>query len=113
MNTTTSTNGPDLQEAALAWQAARVEIRKVQLRLGRWFDELDRSRGFRDMACASIGEFGESQGYSANETRIMMRAARATALDPRVEPYLLDGRLSMEAAALLMKALTLPEREGI
>jgi hypothetical protein len=42
----------------------------------------------------------------------MIRAARATELDPRVEPYLLEGRLSLEAAALLVKALAIPEREG-
>jgi hypothetical protein len=108
-----SPQGPGLEEMARARQPARVAVRKAQLDLGRWFDEIDRTRAFREMAHASIGEFGETQGFSAHETRTMIRAARATALDARIEPHLLDGRISLEAAALLLKALTLPAREGV
>jgi hypothetical protein len=113
MDTDTKARGPGLEEMALARQSARVTARKLQLDLGRWFDEIDRTGAFREMAHASIGEFGEHQGFSALETRTMIRAARATALDPRIELFLLEGRISLEAAALLLKALTLPAKEGI
>ena len=68
------------------------------------------SRHFAVVGCASVGHFGEVTGFSGREARMLAAAGRAVAKRPALKEEVLSGRLSMGAAAALLRIL---ERPGL
>jgi len=90
-------------ETARAVVALRPERRRTDVELARLFHDLNSHLHYVYRSCANIGEYGEKHGYSAREARTLAAAGEALELNPEIEERLLDGRISLDAAAALGK----------
>jgi len=91
----------DALEAELA--GMHRHRRAMDLRAGRLLARIEDSAHFAYRGCSNLGQFGELKGYSARETRNLAAAVRAIALRPEMEERILEGALSIDAAAALGK----------
>src|SRR5688500_11136094 len=95
----------DPQALALVESRART-LREDQRALGAALLQVDRTEAFTFAGCASIGEFGRRCGIGEGETHRLLLLARAVEAEALVAPRVLEGRLSVENAALLGHILT-------
>jgi hypothetical protein len=96
------------EEARRCLLERRPYKRSEDLRIAAAFDRIEESRHYLAEGCASIGEFGETVGFSASETRMLFRTGRAVRLRPSLRTLLLKGRLTLEGAAVLERVLSDP-----
>jgi hypothetical protein len=89
------------EEAQAELLAVRVEQRRASLRLARLFAKIDASYHWIYESCSSLGAYGERMGFSAREARTLVEVGKALDADPRLEERILEGRISLDAAAVL------------
>jgi hypothetical protein len=79
------------------------EKRRQDLQAARLFAVMDRSQHFVYRSCSSIDHFGEMNGYSDHEARILSAVGKSLDFKPELEEEMLSGRLSLAGAAALAK----------
>ena len=92
----------------------RREMRQIELRAARLLAEIKTSGHFIHRGCSSICHFGERNGLSGREAWRLAAVGEVLQLEPGLEERILDGRISLDSAAALLKVLSRPElrREG-
>lgn len=107
---------PQVVNRAVREEAAEAELielhcekRRMDLQAARLFAVIDRSSHFVYRSCSSIGHFGEMNGYSDQEARILSAAGKALDFKPELEVEIISGRISLAAAAALSKVYEHPE----
>jgi len=86
--------------------ASLREIRRWQIRAARILLRLDECCHFVFEGCANIAEYGVRHGLSPAEARRLTAVGLALERAPNIEELLLDGSLSLEAAAIVGRALS-------
>lgn len=94
-------------EAELA--GLRREMRERELRAARNLAGIKASGHFIHRGCSSIAHFGERNGFAGREAWRLAAVGEAMRLEPTLEERILDGRISLDAAAALLKVLSRPE----
>lgn len=104
---------PDpLRPRALArYQRALSAMRQAALEAAAALAELDAAGHWRAEGFASLAEFGEHYGSSARETRTLLRLAQAVELRPEWAQEVRQGRIGVEAAAVLRDVALDPKLE--
>lgn len=104
-----------LLERAVREDEAEAELVRVQrarrqldLRAARLLARIESSAHFVFRGCSSIAQFGERLGLAGREARLLARVGRALELEEGLEARLLDGRVSLDAAACLARAHATP-----
>lgn len=102
----------DAEEAELL--GVLREQRGLQLRAARLLAEIDKAAHFVHRGCSSLSQYGEMIGLSGREARVLAAVGKALELEPELEERVLSGKLSLDAAALLVKVLAEPgvRRDG-
>lgn len=92
----------------------RREMRAIELRAARLLAEIKTSGHYIHRGRSSIAHFGEGHGLAGREAWRLAAVGEALRLEPALEERILDGRISLDAAAALLKVLTRPElrRDG-
>ena len=92
----------------------RREMRAAELRAAHQLAEIKTSGHFIHRGCSSIAHFGERHGLAGREAWRLAAVGEAVRLEPALEERILDGKISLDAAAALLQVLTRPElrREG-
>ncbi len=83
----------------------RVEYARSQVKLAESFAEVERCAHFVYEGCTNVGQWGEKHGFSSLASVTLAAAGNAFALEAEVKARVLDGRLTIEAAATLGKIL--------
>ena len=101
-------------EAEAALVGLRREMRTIELRAARELAEIKASGHFIHRGCSSIAHFGERNGLAGREAWRLAAVGEALRLEPALEDRILDGKISLDAAAALLQVLTRPElrRDG-
>jgi len=90
------------------------ERRRLELRTARLLARIARARHFVFRGCSSIAQYGELHGLSAREAWTLCAVGKVLDFEPKVESRILEGALSLESAAALLKLYENPAlvREG-
>jgi len=90
------------------------EERRRQLRSARFFARIESSRHFALKGASSIAHFGELNGRSGREARMLAAVGHVLKLRPEIEEKILCGAISLDAAAALRPICENPAlvREG-
>ena len=92
----------------------RRDMRAVELRAARQLAEIKTSGHYIHRGRSSIAHFGEGHGLAGREAWRLAAVGEALRLEPALEDRILDGKISLDAAAALLQVLTRPElrRDG-
>lgn len=90
-------------------QAASVRRREADIEAARAFARLLELEAWKELGCASPGEFGERMAIAAADARALLDFGRAMKAAPYVESQVRNGRITVAAAALAGQALASPE----
>jgi hypothetical protein len=85
------------------------ELRAIQLRAARQLAEIKTSGHYVHRGRSSISHFGEGHGLAGREAWKLAAVGEALLIEPTLEKRILDGKISLDAAAALLKVLTRPE----
>jgi hypothetical protein len=90
------------------------EMRAKQLHAARLLAEVKASGHYIHRGRSSIQHFGEGLGLAGREAWQLAAAAEALQFEPALEKLILDGKISLAAAAALLKVFTRPDlkRDG-
>jgi hypothetical protein len=88
--------------------ASVAALRRGALDAAKALVEIDRCGAFVFEGCASIGEFGERHGVSAEEARHLLSLGKALAASPQLEGLVTSGQTSLASASLLGEVLGNP-----
>lgn len=94
--------------------AAQGERRRADVRAARLLATIDGSAHFVYRGCSSLSQYGELMGLSGREARVLAAVGKVLELRPALEQRILAGKLSLDAAAALLRIYATPgmEREG-
>lgn len=113
MTTLTATASDDLPDAIaeLVRQLddAIRERRNAELRCARLLEQLSALRAWEAESCASVQEFGERHGLAAEDARALLQLGRGMKAVPELVPQLLEGRITVPAAAAISEVLASPD----
>ena len=90
------------------FEAAAKARRHADLECARVLALLDEHQAWRSVGCASPGELGERCSLSAPETRALLDLGRAMKITPLLETQVLEGRITVAAAASVAPVLADP-----
>ena len=90
------------------FEAAAKARRQADLECARVLALLDEHQAWRSVGCASPGELGERCSLSAVETRALLDLGRAMKQTPLLESHVLEGRITVAAAASVAPVLADP-----
>jgi hypothetical protein len=85
------------------------EMRAKELHAARLLAEIKASGHHIDRGRSSIAHFGEGLGLAGREAWRLAAAAEALQFEPALEERILKGKISLDAAAVLLKVFTRPE----
>ena len=89
-------------------EAADARRREADIECARALTRLDELKAWRELGCASSGEFGERIAIAADETRRLIDFGRAMKAEPSVETYVRSGHITVASAAIVGQALSNP-----
>lgn len=98
-----------------AWLAKQQPVwLDGDLRYAKAFDEIDRSRHYRTVDCATLAEYGEQLGYEAPQVRRWRDIGFMLRVEQRTERFVREGRVNLEKVVILKGIYAHPEcmREG-
>jgi len=95
-------------EAETALQQRHRARREEDLHAARRLEEINRTGHFLCVGCASLSEYGEANGFSGREARMLAAVGKALNLRPALEEDILSGKLSLDAVADLARVFQNP-----
>lgn len=95
---------PDPEGLEIARTCAGTVI-EAELELAKALARVHRRNAIAEEGCASIQEFGRRCNLTGERTLLLLRAARGMEIDPRIEPGVREGALTMYAAGLIGRLL--------
>lgn len=112
MTTLTATAPDDLPDAIAELirqldDAIRAR-RDAELRCARVLEQLAALRAWESESCASVQEFGERHGLAGEDARALVNLGRGMKAVPEIVPQILEGRITVPAAAAISEVLSLP-----
>lgn len=95
---------PDPEGLEMARQDARRLV-KLEVELGKTLARLQERDAYALEGCASLQEFGRRCNLTGERTLTLFRAAAGMRIDPRIEPAVLAGAITVDAAGVIGRVL--------
>lgn len=82
-----------------------MRLVELELELGKDLARVQAKNAYAREGCASLEEFGRRCNLTGQRTLMLFRAAAGMQIDPRIEPAVRQGAISMDAAGVIGRVL--------